>query len=407
MKQLKRKESIIASLDVGNVEVRVVIGQVYESSIDIIGVGRAATSGLRKGIVVNIDATTKAIHEAVEAAESMAGVSISTVYVGISGCHINSFDSKGMIAIQGKEIRPIDIQRVMDASQAVSVPSDRNVIHIVSKGFKVDDQEGISDPIGMSGVRLESSVHIVTANRTALQNVLKCCQKTGLKVESLVLNTLASAHFLLSADEQKLGVGLVDIGSETTNIIIYTKGELVYTAVLPIGASSITNDIAIVLRTSPHAAENLKCQFGCAMPHLVMEDEKLDVISVGNHKSEDIKRKYLCEIIESRVEEIFHFIQNNIQKTGFANQMASGIVLVGGGSQLEGLVEMGEFLFDMPVRRGQIQNVGGLTKTVSSPSFMMGIGLLLYGLKEIQKRGRVSQSTQWFEKIKSAFKLFH
>ena len=406
MKKFKRKESIIASLDIGNMEVRAVIGQVFESNVDIIGVGRASSNGLRKGIVVNIDDTTKAIHEAIEAAELMAGTNVSTVYVGIAGCHINSFDSRGMVAVQGKEIRPIDIQRVMDASQAVSVPSDRNVIHIVSKGFKVDDQEGISDPIGMSGVRLESSVHIVTANRTALQNVLKCCQKAGLKVESLVLNTLASANFLLSTDEQNLGVGLVDIGGETTNILLYTKGELAFTTVLPIGANSITNDVAIVLKTPPADAEKLKCQFGCAMPNLVMEGEKLDILGVGGRPQQDIQRRYLCEIIEPRVEEMLHFIQNKIQKTGLASQLASGIVLTGGGSQLEGLVEMGEFLFDMPVRKGHLQNIGGLKETVSCPSFTMGIGLLLYGLEEREKRGLRSQSrlTQWLKKISSVVK---
>ncbi len=408
MKNLKRKESIIASLDIGSMEVRAVIGQVFESNIDIIGVGRASSHGLRKGIVVNIDDTTKAIHEAIEAAELMAGTDVSTVYVGISGSHINSFDSRGMVAIQGKEIRSIDVQRVIDASQAVSVPSDRNVIHIISKGFKVDDQEGISDPIGMSGVRLESSVHIVTANRTALQNVLKCCQKAGLKVESIALNTLASANFLLSADEQSLGVGLVDIGEETTNIILYTKGELAFTTVLPIGANSITNDIAIVLKTPLTDAEKLKCQFGCAMPNLVMEGETLDISSVGDRPKQDIQRKYLCEIIEPRAEEIFHLIQNKIQKTSLASQLASGIVLTGGGSQLDGLVEMGEFLFDMPVRKGHLQNIGGLKETVSCPSFTMGIGLLLYGLEEREKRRFRSQPSlaQWLKKSAQLLKGF-
>ena len=406
MRHLKRKESIITSLDIGSTEVRALIGQVFESSVDIIGVGRSSSNGLRKGIVVNIDNATKAIHEAIEAAELMAGIDVSTVYVGISGSHINSFDSRGMVAIQGKEICSIDIQRVMDASQAVSVPSDRNVIHIIPKGFKVDDQEGISDPIGMSGVRLESSVHIVTANRTALQNVLKCCQKAGLKVESLTLNTLASANFLLNTDEQNLGVGLIDIGEETTNIILYTKGELAFTAVLPIGANSITNDIAIVLKTPLTDAEKLKCQFGCAMPNLVMDGEKLDISGVGDRPKQDIQRKYLCEIIEPRVEEIFHLIQNKIQKTGLTSQLASGIVLTGGGSQLDGLVEMGEFLFDMPVRKSRLQNIGGLKETVSCPSFTMGIGLLLYGLEEREKRKMNPQPslTQWFKKISSAFK---
>ena len=408
MKNLKRKESIIASLDIGSMEVRAVIGQVFESNIDIIGVGRASSNGLRKGIVVNIDDTTKAIHEAIEAAELMAGTDVSTVHLGIAGSHINSFDSRGMVAIQGKEIRSIDIQRVMDASQTISVPSDRNVIHIISKGFKVDDQEGISDPIGMSGVRLESSVHIVTANRTALQNVLKCCQKAGLKVESIALNTLASANFLLNTDEKNLGVGLVDIGEETTNIILYTKGELAFTTVLPIGANSITNDIAIVLKTPLSDAEKLKCQFGCAMPNLIMKGETLDIPGVGDRPKRNIQREHFCEVIEPRVEEIFHLIQNKIQKTSLASQLASGIVLTGGGSQLDGLVEMGEFLFDMPVRKASLQNIGGLKETVSCPSFTMGIGLLLYGLKEREKRRLMSQPplTQWLKKSAQMLKCF-
>ena len=407
MKKLKSKDSIVASLDIGSGEVRAVIGQVFESRVDVIGVGCCASTGLRKGIVVNIDATTKAIHEAVEMAEVMAGVHISEICVGIAGNHIHSFDSRGMVAVQGKDIRQTDIKRVIDASQAVSVPPDRNVIHIVSKDFKVDDQEGISDPIGMSGVRLESSVHIVTANRTALQNVLKCCQKTGLKVESLVLNTLASSEFLLNTDERKLGVALVDIGSETTTLIIYVKGELAYTTVLPIGANAITSDLSIVLRTSLADAEKLKVQYGCAMANLVMEGEKLDVAGIRHQEQEGIQRRYLCEIIEPRMEEIFHFVQNKIQKSGLASQLVSGIVLVGGGSQLDGIVELGEFLFDRPVRKGQLKDVGGLTETVSSPSFMMGIGLLLHTLKERNKKGygRQSYPLKWLERIKRVFNI--
>lgn len=406
MKKLKSKESIIASLDIGSVEVRAVIAQVFESNLDVVGVGCSPSPGLRKGIVVNIDATTKAIHEAIEAAEEMAGLHVSKVHVGIAGSHIDAFNSRGMVAVQGKDIRPVDIQRVMDASQAVSVPPDRNVIHIVSKDFKVDDQEGISDPIGMSGVRLESSVHIVTANRTALQNVLKCCQKAGLKVGTLVLNTLASADFLLNPDEKKLGAALVDIGSETTSIVVYVKGELAYTEILPIGANAITDDLSIVLRIPPVDAEQIKCRYGCAMPNLVMEDETIAITRVGQTQQENIQRRYLCEIIEPRMEEILHFVQNRIQKSGFASGLVSGVVFVGGGGQLDGLVEMGEFLFDMPVRRGKLQNVGGLTDIVGSPSFMMGIGLLLYGLRERQKKGYKSSShpMRWLEKFKGAFK---
>ena len=408
MKRMDEKANIIASLDIGSTKISVVIGKDTGNGIDVIGVGSAPSHGLRKGVVVNIDSTTNSIIKAVEEAELMAGTEIQTIWVGVAGSHIKSFDSKGMVAVKAKEVQSSDVQRVIEAAQSVAVPTDRDVIHVIPREYKIDDQDGINDPVGMSGVRLEASVHIVTAGRTALQNILKCTQKAGLKVEGLVLEQLASSLAVLSEDEKNLGVALVDIGGGTSDIIIFVQGGVSYTSVLPLGGAHVSNDVAVGLRTPHTSAELLKCQYGCAMASLVSEDEMIEVPGVGGRDNRTVLRQYLCEVIEPRAEEMLTYINNEIQKSGFADYLGSGIVITGGGSQLDGLVEMGEFLFDMPVRKGVPYQVGGLKDAVLSPTFATGIGILVYGMQERAKSGRThlgnANFTGWIEKIKSAFK---
>lgn len=403
MKRNDREDTIVAGLDIGSTKISVVIGQPREGGIDVIGVGTAPSHGLRKGVVVNIDSTTDSIRKAVEEAELMAGTKIESIWVGVAGAHIRSFDSKGMVAIKNKEVQESDVQRVIEAAQAVAVPADRDVIHVIPRDFKIDDQEGISDPIGMSGIRLEASVHIVTGGHTAIQNIIKCTNKAGLKIKGLALEQLASALAVLSQDEKDLGVALVDIGGGTSDVIIYINGGVVYTSVLPLGGVHVTNDVAVGLRTPHSSAENLKCEYGCAMSSLVDSSESIEVEGVGGRQSRTVMRQYLCEVIEPRAEEILNFINTEIHKSGLTDFLGSGVVLTGGGSQLDGLIEMGEFLLDMPVRKAVPNQIGGLRDAVQTPAFSTSIGLLLYGQTHMKKSKTTVSGLRWMEKIKKAF----
>jgi cell division protein FtsA len=402
MKKTEKGEPIIAGLDIGSTKVCVMVARLTETGTEIIGVGMAPSHGLRKGVVVNIDSTTESIVKAIEEAELMAGVEIKDVWVGVAGSHIRSFDSRGMVAIKNREVQEADVKRVIDAAQAVAVPSDRDVIHVIPREFRIDDQEGISDPIGMSGVRLESSVHIVTAGRTALQNLMKCTQRAGLKIKGLALEQLASSLAVLSQDEKDLGVALVDIGGGTSDVIVYLHGSVAYTSVLPLGGSHVTNDVAVGLRT-PHAnAEDLKRRFGCAMSSLVSGSESIEVPGVGGREPRTVLRQYLCEVIEPRAEEILTFINNELHRSGLSDYLGSGVVLTGGGSQLDGLVEMGEFLLDMPVRKGSPNGFGGLTDIVSSPQFATALGLIRFGASKTPKATVSVTNTNIFTKFKKA-----
>lgn len=387
---MESKDRIVAGLDIGTTKVCVAIGicrDGADSQIDVIGVGTVPSFGMRKGVVVNIEATTDAIIKAREEAELMAGLKISDIWIGVAGSHIKSFDSKGMVAIRHEEVHQGDIHRVIEAAKAVAVPSDREVLHVLPRDFKIDDQGGIYDPIGMSGVRLESSVHIITGGRTALQNAIKCTERAGLKVSGLVLEQLASSLVTLSKDEKDLGVALVDMGGGTSDLIIYVQGAVAYTAILPIGGSHVTNDIAVGLRTPQTTAEELKKKYGCALASLVSPDETVEVQGVGGRAERTIMRRLLCDVIEPRVEETLNFINTEIQKSQLASVLGAGVVMTGGASQLDGITELGEFIFDMPVRAGKPHQFGGLTDVVSSPAYSTVLGLLLYGIEKEKEKG--------------------
>ncbi len=402
---MRKADDIIVGLDIGTTKVSVIVGEVTDDGIDIIGVGNHPSVGLRKGVVVNIESTISSIMKAIEEAELMAGCEVTAVYTGIAGGHIKGFNSHGIVAINGKEVKDTDVGRVIDAAKAVAIPLDREVIHILPQEYIIDDQEGIKEPIGMSGVRLEAKVHIVTGAVTSAQNIIKCANRGGVNVSDIVLEQLASAEAVLNRDEKELGVAVVDIGGGTTDIVIYTEGSIRYTAVLAIGGNNLTNDIAVGLRTPIGEGAKIKQQFGCAFSGLVSQDEMIEVPSVGGRAPRVISRKILCEIIEPRTEEMMSLIYREIVKSGFEDALSSGVVITGGASIMEGMPEVAEKIFGMPVRRGIPQGVGGLVDIVSSPIYATGVGLVLYGAK--QDRGnskfKIRESNVYY-KVKTRMK---
>ncbi len=428
-KGITKKQHVVAGLDIGTTKVSLVIGAVSASTqiqlaapgaapeinVDIVGLGTAPNTGLRQGVVVNVEATTEAIAKAREEAELMSGHEIEEVYIAVGGNHIKSFDSRGMVAIRNKEVKSEDIDRVIEAAKAVAVPADREVLHVLPREFKLDDQAGIFDPIGMSGVRLEANVHIVTAGKTALQNIVKCAEKAGLKVRGLVLQQLASSLSVLSDDEKKLGAAVVDLGGGTCDIITYVAGSVAHTSTVPVGGQHFTQDIAMGLRTPQTSAEKVKKKHGCAIADLVDENETIEVEGVGGRKPRAVLRRDLCEVIEPRAEETLGLIWHEIRKSGLVNQIGSGIVLTGGACQLEGLLEMGEFISDIPVRRGVPEQVGGLTDVVRSPEHATAVGLLNYAVDNMtaQERQRLVATpveagvsdvmSGWAQKVKDFF----
>lgn len=379
------KKDFIVGLDIGTTKICCIVGEIAGDNIDIIGIGTAPSSGLRKGVVINIDSTVESISKAVEEAELMAGVEISTVYTGIAGGHIKSFNSTGIVAVKDKEINENDVNRVIEAAKAVAIPLDREVIHIIPQEFMLDGQEGIKDPVGMSGVRLEAKVHIVTGAVSSAQNLIKCANKAGLNVSEICLEPIASAEAVLAADEKDLGVLLIDIGGGTSDIAIFKDGAIVHTGVLAIGGNHLTNDIAVGLRTPQNEAEKIKIRHGCAMSAMVKPDETIEVPGVGGRKSRIVSRKLLSDIIEPRVEEIFSLIQREVMKSGYQDILSGGIVITGGTSILEGMPEVAEFIFEMPVKRGLPMNIGGLRDVVNSPKYATGVGLIKYGARNMQK----------------------
>jgi len=386
---VSNKKDFVVGLDIGTTKICCIVGEIVESGpnpvIDIIGIGTSPSNGLRKGVVINIDSTVESISKAVEEAELMAGVEISSVYTGIAGGHIKSFNSTGVVAIKDKEIHENDVQRVIDAAKAVAIPLDREVIHIIPQEYLIDDQDGIRDPIGMNGVRLEAKVHIVTGAVSSAQNIIKCANKAGLNVGEICLEPIASSEAVLSQDEKDLGVVLVDIGGGTSDIAIFKEGAVVHTGVLAIGGNHITNDISVGLRTPIAEAEKIKIQYGCALAALVSADETIEVPGVGGRKPRILSRKLLAEIIEPRVEEIFKLIHTEILKSGFADILSSGVVITGGSTLLEGMPELAEYVFEMPVKRGIPSGIGGLRDVVNSPKFATGVGLLKFGARNYGK----------------------
>lgn len=378
---MKINPPVLAGLDIGSTKVSVVIGTVNtDGQLEIVGVGSSPNPGTRQGMVVNIEATTESIRRAREEAELMSGYRIHEVWLGVSGNHIQSFDSKGMVAIRNKEVNAADVDRVIEAAKAVAVPPDRSVLHVIPREYKVDGHDGILDPAGMAGVRLEANVHIVTGSQTALANNMKCLERAGLKCAGLVLEPLAASVAVLSEDERALGVCVVDIGGGCCNLIYYVNGSVAHTSLIPVGGQHFTHDIAIGLRTPQGAAEDLKKKFGSAMASLVPREETIEVEGVGGRKARTVLRHDLAEVIEPRAEETLQLIHQDIKLSGLMPVLGSGVVLTGGASEMEGLLEMAEFLFDIPVRRGSPGKVGGLSEVIRSPRFSTAVGLLIFGL---------------------------
>jgi len=377
--KVAKRDSLVIGLDIGTTKICTVVGEISEGRVNIIGLGTFPSKGLRKGVVINIESTVHSIKKAVEEAELMAGYHLTSVYAGIAGGHIKGINSHGVIAVKNREIGPNDVKRVIDAASAVAMPMDREVIHIIPQEFIVDDQDGIKDPVGMSGVRLEGRVHIVTGAITSAQNIIKCANKAGLDVDDIVLEQLASSEAVLTPEEKDLGVAIIDIGGGTTDLVIFSNGAIKHTSVFSLAGSHITNDISMGLRTPVEEAEKIKIKYGCALTSLVRKDETIEVPSVGGRKPRVLSRQTLAEIVEPRVEEILTIVHNEVVKTGFADLLASGIVLTGGSAILEGIPELAEQIFNLPVRRGAPVGIGGLVDLVASPMYATGVGLVLYG----------------------------
>ena len=385
---MARRDETIIGLDIGTTKICVVVAEPTENGIDVVGIGTHPSRGLRKGVVVDIDATVDSIKHAVEEAELMADCEITSVYAGIAGSHIRAFNSHGVVAVKDRDVSIGDVKRVIDAAKAVSIPMDREVIHVIPQEFIIDDQDGIREPLGMSGVRLEAKIHIVTAAVTSAQNIVKCANKAGLNVIDIVLEPLASAEAALAEDERDLGVCLLDIGGGTTDIAVFAEGSIHHTSVLGLGGSHITNDIAVGLRTPFEEAERVKKKFGVAAARFLGSDDVISVPSVGGRKPREVSRKILCEIIEPRVEEILSLARQSLEKEGLEESIPSGVVLTGGCSALAGLPELAEEIFETTVREGIPGNIGGLQDVVRGPMYATGVGLVLFGAAQGRQNAR-------------------
>lgn len=376
-----QEQKMIVGLDIGTSKVVAIVGELSgDGQIEIVGIGSNASRGMKKGVVVNIESTVQSIQRAIEEAELMAGCQIHSVYVGIAGSHIRSLNSHGIVAIRDREVFGLDLERVIDAAQAVAIPADQKILHILPQEYVIDNQEGIKEPLGMSGVRLEAKVHLVTCAGNAAQNIEKCIRRCGLEVEDMILEQLASSCSVLTEDEKELGVCLVDIGGGTTDIAIFTEGSIRHTGVIPIAGDQVTNDIAMALRTPTQYAEEIKIKYACALTQLAGANETIKVPSVGDRPPRDLSRQSLAEVVEPRYDELFTLIQAEVRRSGFEDMIPAGIVLTGGTSKMEGVVELAEEIFHMPVRVGVPQGVQGLTDIVRNPIYATGVGLLQYGL---------------------------
>jgi len=387
-------KDLIVGLDIGTSKVVAVVAEMqHDGRYEIVGLGQHESKGLKKGVVVNIETTVASIQQALEEAELMADCKIRTVYTGIAGSHIRSFNSIGMVAIKDKEVTDADVARVIETAKAVNIPTDQQILHVLPQEFIIDGQEDIREPIGMSGVRLDVKVHIVTGAVSAAQNIIKCVRRCGLEVQDLILQPLASSTAVLTQDEKELGVALVDIGGGTTDIAVFTQGAIRHTAVIPIAGDQITNDIAMALRTPTPEAEDIKIRHGVAMQRLAGGDEMIEVPGIGDRGPRSMSRQALAAVIEPRVEELFQLIQQTLRESGYEELLSSGIVLTGGSAALPGLIELGEEMFSMPVRVGNPKYEGSLADVVKGPRYATAIGLLYEGLAQRQHHGRVLEKT--------------
>lgn len=384
----KIEKNIITGLDIGTSKIMALIAQVTpDGGIEVIGIGRHPSKGLKRGVVVDIEATVNSIQRAVQEAELMAGCDVRTVYAGIAGSHIRSLNSHGIVAIRDKEVSPADIERVIDAAKAVAIPADQKILHILPQEFIIDHQGSIREPLGMAGVRLESRVHIVTGAVSAAQNIVTCVRRCGLEVSDIILEQLASSHAVLTDDEKDLGVCLVDIGGGTTDIAVFCDGAIQFSAVIPIAGDQVTNDIAMALRTPTQAAEAIKIGHACALPELANANDMIEVTSVNDRPGRKISAKALADVVSARYEELFSLVRNELRRSGFEDKMAAGIVLTGGSSNVRGVIELAEQVFEMPVRKGCAHSVTGLTETTENPSLATGVGLLLHGFQQQYEGG--------------------
>jgi len=399
---------LLVGLDIGTSKVVAIVAEVSpEGRIEVIGIGSSASRGLKRGVVVNIESTVQSIQRAVEEAELMAGCEINSVYTGIAGSHVKSINSHGIVAIRDKEVTASDVERVIDAAKAVAIPADQRVLHVLPQEFIIDSQEGIPEPIGMSGVRLEARVHLVTGAVSAAQNIVKCVQRCGLSVEDIVLEQLASSYAVLTEDEKELGICIVDMGGGTTDIAVFCGGAIQHTAVIPIAGAQVTNDIAVSLRTPAQYAEEIKIKYACALSQLANPDETIEVPSVGDRPPRRLARQTLAEVVEPRYEELFQLVRKELRRSGFEELIAAGIVMTGGSAKMEGAIELAEEVFHMPVRLGVPQHVDGLADVVRNPIHATGVGLLLYGQEAIQARADAAQARlglgKVFRRMKSWF----
>jgi len=380
-------KNLIVGLDIGTSKVVAIVGEITsEGNLEIIGVGSHPSMGLKKGVVVNIESTVQSIQRAVEEAELMAGCQIHSVYTGIAGSHIRSLNSHGIVAIRDHEVTQVDVDRVIEAAKAVAIPADQKILHILPQQFIIDTQDGIKEPIGMSGVRLEAKVHMVTGSVSAAQNIIKCVRRCSLEVDDIILEQLASSYAVLTEDEKELGVCLVDIGGGTTDIAVFTQGSIRHTAVIPIAGDQVTNDIAVALRTSTQNADAIKIKYACALGRLADPNEMVEVTGVSDRPARRLSRVTLTEVVEPRYEELFNLVQAELQRQGLEELIGSGIVVTGGSAKMEGVVELAEEIFRMPVRLGLPKYVTGLVEVQRNPIYATGIGLLLYGRQQQLER---------------------
>ncbi len=411
MSRQRENRELVVGLDIGTSKVIAIVAQwLPDGRLDVVGMGTHPSRGLKKGVVVNIESTVNAIQRALEEAELMADCKITEVYAGIAGSHIRSFNSHGMVPIRDKEVTELDVHKVLETAKAVNIPTDQQILHILPQEYLVDGQEDVREPLGMSGVRLEVKVHIVTGAVSAAQNIIKCVRRCGLEVRDLVLQPLASAMAVLTEDEKDLGVAVVDIGGGTTDIAVFTQGAIRHTAVIPVAGDQITNDIALALRTPLKDAEDVKIAHGCALRQLAGVHDMLEVPSVGERGPRQMSRQLLAEVIEPRVLELYEMVQAELRRSGFEELMRSGIVITGGSAAMEGMVELGEEVLHMPVRLGVPQYAGGLSGIMQNPRYATGVGLLLSGLESQDRRqaGKLAGASmqQVFERMKGWFRNF-
>ncbi|MDE2259467.1 MAG: cell division protein FtsA [Betaproteobacteria bacterium] len=410
MSKNRDSRSLIVALDIGTSKIAVIVAEASPdgAGFEVIGLGQYQSRGLKRGVVVNIESTVSSIQRALEEAELMANVKIREVITGIAGSHVKSFNSHGMVAIKDKEVASMDVERVLETARAVSIPTDQQILHILTQEFIIDGQEDVREPVGMSGVRMEVKVHIVTGAVSAAQNIMKCVRRCGLEVRDLILQPLASATAVLTEDEKDLGICLVDIGGGTTDLAVFVQGAIRHTAVIPIAGDQITNDIAMALRTPTAAAEEIKIVHGCALRQLADANQMVEVPGVGDRGPRQLSRHTLAEVIEPRVEELFTLIQAELRRSGFEELLSSGIVLTGGTSAMSGMLELGEEIFHMPVRVGVPNYRGGLSEVVRNPRFATGMGLLISGFEQHQKaqvsRASIGSLTQLVDRMKDWFK---